>query len=109
MRSLLPAAARESAFFSPELWFALGLQLPLLPACLPGTRSNPGQHAGPEPVERFSFTSDCFFDEAFADVFFAALLFAGVFFAELFLAVDFFAEDLLAVLRGVFFAVAMVA
>jgi hypothetical protein len=75
---LLAAAALLSAFFSLDVCFAFGSQLPLLPALVPGTRLKPGQQACPLPV----------------------LFFAGdFFFAGAFLLVDFFAGD--------FFVVAM--
>jgi len=45
----LAAAARLSAFFSAEVCFALGSQLPFAPALVPATRLNPGQHACPLP------------------------------------------------------------
>jgi hypothetical protein len=41
--SLLPAAARESAFFSAAVWLGLGSQLPLVQGFLPATGLNPGQ------------------------------------------------------------------
>jgi hypothetical protein len=47
---LLAAAALLSAFFSAEVCLAFGSQLPFAPAVVPGTRLNPGQHAGPSPV-----------------------------------------------------------
>jgi len=46
---LLAAAARLSAFLSADVCFAFGSQLPLLPAFVPATRLNPGQHACPSP------------------------------------------------------------
>lgn len=41
---MLAAAAIASLFFSLAVWCFLGLQLPLVPAFLPGTGSYPGQH-----------------------------------------------------------------
>jgi hypothetical protein len=64
---LLAAAALLSAFFSTEVCFAFGSQLPFAPGFVPVTRLNPGQHACPLPV--------LFFDDFFAD-FFAAFFVA---------------------------------
>ena len=137
LRSLAPAASRASSLRSAAVWLGLGLQLPLVPASLPGTRSNPGQQ-GPDPVERFCLTNDSFLPFAavglilrlsvlpgavffagevegftlllrLADVFLADVFFAGeLFFAAVF-AGDSFAADLFALdcLLADFFAVAM--
>jgi hypothetical protein len=58
---LRAAAALLSAFFSAAVWWRFGSQLPLVPAFVPATRLNPGQHAGPLPVLRFVFFIALFF------------------------------------------------
>jgi hypothetical protein len=72
---LLAAAALLSAFFSEEVCFALGSQLPLAPALVPGTRLNPGQQAWPPPALFFAdFFVDFFAEDFFAEDFFAVAI-----------------------------------
>ena len=64
-----------SAFFSADVCFAFGSQLPLVPDFLPATALKPGQQVWPPPADFF------------AGLFFAGNFFAGVFFAAVFFVV----------------------